>query len=114
MVNDKDYYAILGLAPFAESVVIKAAYKALAQRYHPDKTGGSDSSSHNKMREINEAYEVLSNSEKKSTYDAQYSSRHGDFWGFEGDDLNQALESLDEDWSLACNVYPSAWRAAPW
>jgi molecular chaperone DnaJ len=37
---DKDYYGILGVSPHAEFVVIKAAYKALASRYHPDKSAG--------------------------------------------------------------------------
>jgi curved DNA-binding protein CbpA len=40
MDASKDYYAILGLTPSAEEVVIRAAYKALAQRYHPDRTKG--------------------------------------------------------------------------
>ncbi|WP_103965400.1 J domain-containing protein [Nitrosomonas ureae] len=37
MNENKDYYAILGVTPLADNVVIRAAYKALAQRYHPDK-----------------------------------------------------------------------------
>ena len=56
----RDYYAILGVTPQAEDVVIKAAFRALAQRYHPDKFSGSADDAHRKMAEINEAYEVLS------------------------------------------------------
>ena len=41
MINDKTYYQILGVTPDAEDIVIRAAYKALSQRYHPDKFKGS-------------------------------------------------------------------------
>ena len=40
MNTDKDYYSILGVMPDAQDIVIKAAYRALAQRYHPDRAGG--------------------------------------------------------------------------
>ncbi|MGR8980147.1 MAG: J domain-containing protein, partial [Gammaproteobacteria bacterium] len=55
-----DYYAILGVMPTAEDIVIRAAYKALAQRYHPDKFKGSSEELQRKMGEINEAYGILS------------------------------------------------------
>ena len=57
----KDYYSILGVSPTAELVVIRAAYRALALRYHPDTWGGDKTYAENLMRELNEAYEVLSN-----------------------------------------------------
>ena len=43
---EKDYYAILGVMPDAQDIVIKAAYRALAQRYHPDRFGGSREAAH--------------------------------------------------------------------
>lgn len=62
----KDYYAILGLSPDAEGILIKAAYRALSQKYHPDKETGDEL----KMQEINEAYSVLSDPESRAAYDA--------------------------------------------
>lgn len=62
---DKDYYAVLGLSPNAEDFLIKAAYKALAQRYHPDKSNHSG----DKMKAINEAYSILSDVSKRKQYD---------------------------------------------
>jgi len=63
-LNWKNYYDILGIGPGAEPEVIKAAYTALARKYHPD-TGGSAQ----RMKEINESYEVLSDPQKKARYD---------------------------------------------
>lgn len=67
----KDYYAVLGLLPTAELVVIKAAYKALAQRYHPDKFAGDPEVARAKMAELNEAYRVLSNSQRRQALDQE-------------------------------------------
>src|SRR4030065_2743476 len=71
MNDNKDYYAILGVTPFAEDIVIRAAYKALAQRYHPDRYDGSKNEATLKMAEINEAYSILSNFNKRREYDAR-------------------------------------------
>ncbi len=59
-----DYYKTLGISHNASSAEIKKAYYELAHKYHPDK-GGDEK----KMKEINEAYQVLSDKEKKSQYD---------------------------------------------
>lgn len=64
----KDYYTILGIAPSAEDIVIRASYKALAQRYHPDRNSSS-SESQIKMTEINEAYKILSDAVQRKAYD---------------------------------------------
>lgn len=56
----KDYYSILGLANSADDVVIRAAFKLLAQRYHPDKWQQEKDFAHQKMSAINEAYRHLS------------------------------------------------------
>ena len=56
----KNHYAILGLLPNAEAVVVKAAYKALAQRYHPDRFDGDPDFAQHRMAELNEAYTALS------------------------------------------------------
>lgn len=61
----KDYYKILGVSRKASKEDIKKAYYKLAHQYHPDKGGGDE----NKFKEINEAYQVLSDTQKKNQYD---------------------------------------------
>lgn len=73
----KDYYAILGVNRNAEDVVIKAAYKALAQRYHPDKYKGPKHTANQKIREINEAYEILHDPVQRKKYDDTMSNTWG-------------------------------------
>lgn len=63
-VSTPDYYKILGVSKDASPEEIKKAYRKLARKHHPDAGGDED-----KFKEINEAYEVLSDSEKKQTYD---------------------------------------------
>ena len=64
----KDYYKILGVAEFDTAENIKAAYRKLARRWHPDIAGNTQDVML-KFKEINEAYEVLSNQFKKAEYD---------------------------------------------
>lgn len=64
----KDYYELLGVVKNASLEDLKKAYRKLAMQYHPDKNPG-DKSSEEKFKEINEAYEVLSNPEKRKMYD---------------------------------------------
>jgi len=64
-MQQKDYYKILGVEKNASSEDIKKAYYRLAHQYHPDKKGGDEK----KFKEINEAYQVLSDKEKRSNYD---------------------------------------------
>ncbi|MBI2064250.1 MAG: DnaJ domain-containing protein [Candidatus Yanofskybacteria bacterium] len=61
----KDYYTILGIPRTASEEEIKKAYRKLAHQYHPDKKGGDEA----KFKEVNEAYQVLSDPKKKSSYD---------------------------------------------
>ncbi len=64
----KDYYAVLGVGRDASPDEIKRAYRRLARRYHPD-ANKDDPAAEEKIKEINEAYEVLSDPEKRSRYD---------------------------------------------
>ena len=65
----RNYYEILGVLPTADDVVIRAAWKALAQRYHPDKWVGDKRGANEKVAEINSAYFVLSDPIKRKAYD---------------------------------------------
>lgn len=64
----KDYYKILGIDRSADQEEIKKAYRKLALKYHPDKTKG-DKEGEKKFKDINEAYQILSNSTKRQQYD---------------------------------------------
>ena len=72
----KDYYSILGVNRSASEREIKQAYRRLARRYHPDVNPG-DKSAEEKFKQINEAYEVLSDKEKRQKYD-----QFGDQWQY--------------------------------
>lgn len=69
MDSTKDYYSVLGVLPGAEDIVIRAAYKALAQRYHPDRYSESKDEANRIMASINEAYSVLSDPFRRREYD---------------------------------------------
>lgn len=71
-----DYYKILQVVPDAEPEVIEAAYKRLAFKYHPDRN--RDFTAANVMRDLNEAYEVLQNPQKRQLYDLQRKSQSTD------------------------------------
>ncbi len=71
----KDYYKILGVERGAKADEIKRQYRKLALKYHPDKNP-DDPKSESKFKEINEAYEVLGNAEKRARYDQLGTSYH--------------------------------------
>lgn len=85
----KDYYQILGVSKSASADEIKAAFRKLAHMHHPDKKGGDEA----KFKEINEAYQVLGNAEKRQRYD-QFGSAEpngfggGNYGGFSGMNIN--------------------------
>lgn len=68
MENKRDYYEVLGVSKTATADEIKKAYRKLAIKYHPDKNPG-DKAAEEKFKEAAEAYEVLSNDEKRQKYD---------------------------------------------
>ncbi|MFH0928348.1 MAG: molecular chaperone DnaJ [bacterium] len=76
----KDYYKILGVEKGASEEEIKKAFRALAHKYHPDKQGGDA----NKFKEINEAYQILGNAEKRAKYDQFGSAAFDGSAGFGG------------------------------
>ena len=88
MPAKRDYYEVLGLSRDASESEIKAAFRSLAHQYHPDKNQGEGAEE--KFKELNEAYEVLSDSEKRANYDRFGHSQNGfagqgyEGFGFEG------------------------------
>lgn len=68
MANKRDYYEVLGVTRTASVTEIRSAYRKLAAKYHPDVNPG-DKGSEEKFKELNEAHEVLSSSEKRPLYD---------------------------------------------
>ena len=67
MANKRDFYEVLGVSKSATTAEIKSAYRKLALEWHPDKNKSPNA--HEKFKEINEAYAVLSDTQKKSAYD---------------------------------------------
>ena len=68
MAEKRDYYEVLGVDKSASEDEIKKAYRKLAKKYHPD-LNPNNPEAEAKFKEVNEAYEVLSDPDKKSKYD---------------------------------------------
>lgn len=63
----KNYYEVLGLSASATLAEIKVSYRKMASQHHPDKSSASDAPA--KFRQVQEAYEILSDTNKRKTYD---------------------------------------------
>lgn len=105
----RDHYRVLGVIQDAEDIVIKAAYRALAQRYHPDKWAGSPDEATLRMTEINKAFTVLSDQIKRKQYDRNLSTT--EYHEYEEDsgrnvDKDDLGTSLDYNWSAAVKYFP--------
>lgn len=110
MVNGKTFYEILGVLSDAEQIVIKAAYRALSQKYHPDKWGGDPKISHEKMSEVNLAFETLSNGELKEIYDRRLNetqkSNQYESESTTEDVFQEYYSQTEADWKLAAEYFP--------
>ncbi|MEE1333396.1 MAG: DnaJ domain-containing protein, partial [Erysipelotrichaceae bacterium] len=67
MAEKRDYYDVLGVSRNASADEIKSAYRKLAKKYHPDLNKAPDAAE--KFKEVNEAYEVLGDADKRAKYD---------------------------------------------
>ena len=96
----RDFYEALGVTKDASSDQIKAAYRKLAVKHHPDKNKG-DKTSEDKFKEASEAYHVLSNSERKQNYDnfghAAFENGGGGRGGFGNFDFSSSFSDIFED-----------------
>lgn len=108
-MSKRDYYEILGVERDADDQAIKSAYRKLAMKYHPDKNPG-DQEAEATFKEINEAYEILSDTSKRQKYDQfghagvdpNASAGYGDFGGFGGfEDVSDIFSSFLEEVVLA-------------
>ena len=64
----RDYYEVLGVKRGATEQEVKSAYRSLAKEFHPDRNAG-DKEAERRFKEVNEAYEVLSDDQKRAAYD---------------------------------------------
>jgi DnaJ-class molecular chaperone len=110
MMNQKDYYQILEVEKEASPQKIKEAYRRLAFQYHPDRNKENPSAVE-KMKEINEAYAVLSDSKKRGDYDLfheqygpygydRFKQRYSEQDIFRGSDINQIFEEMAKAFGL--------------
>ena len=97
-MSKRDYYEVLDVNKNATAEEIKKAYRKKAIQYHPDKNQG-DKAAEEKFKEAAEAYEVLSNHEKKSRYDQFGHAGMGNYGGFSGGGM-----SMDDIFSMFGDV----------
>jgi DnaJ-class molecular chaperone len=107
-MNQIDYYQVLGVSPQASPKEIKEAFRQLALKYHPDRNPGDGAE---RMKTINEAYAVLSNSRRRAEYDTlrqqfgdtahtHFRTSHSDQDIFRGSDIDQIFEELARAFGL--------------
>ncbi len=87
-MTKRDYYDVLGVGRSADEAELKRVYRALAMKYHPDKNPG-DQPSAERMKELNEAYAVLSNPDKRKLYDAY---GHAGLEGYSQEDIFRGVD----------------------
>jgi len=104
----KNYYETLGINKAASAEEIKKAYRKLAMQYHPDKNKG-DAVAEKKFKEINEAYQTLSDAGKKKQYDTFGSTSGGFWWGnpFSGAGSTWGFSGFED-------IFSQFWGAGRW
>ena len=92
MILKRDYYEVLGVNKNADAATIKKAYRKLAKKYHPDSNEGNASAAEH-FKEVNEAYDVLSDEKKRKLYD-QFG--HAAFEGMLPTSLFKSLQNFHQ------------------
>jgi len=108
----RDYYDILGIKRDANTEEIKKAYRQLAMKYHPDRNPGNKEAEE-RFKEVSEAYEVLTNAEKRQLYDRYgHEGLKGGFGGFGGFDfdLSDALRTFMEGFGGFGDIFGTSQR----
>ncbi len=104
MAAKRDYYEVLGVDKSASAEEIKKAYRKKAIQYHPDKNPG-DKEAEEKFKEAAEAYEVLSNPDKRARYDQfGHEGLHGGAGGFNGGFSGEGM-SMDDIFSMFGDIF---------
>ena len=103
---EQDYYEVLGVSKSATADEIKHAFRKMAMQYHPDRNP-DDKAAEQKFKEINEAYEVLKDDQKRAAYDrygkAAFeggmggSNPFGGGFGFNAEDLSDVFSNIFSD-----------------
>ena len=105
-MTDNDYYEILGVSKSATADEIKHAFRKMAMQYHPDRNPG-DKTAEQKFKEVNEAYEVLKDDQKRAAYDRYGKAAFeggmgganpfGGGFGFNAEDLSDVFSNIFSD-----------------
>jgi len=101
----KNFYDILWVDKKASAEEIKKAYRKLAMKYHPDRAKGDKKEAEKKFKEIGEAYDTLSDPEKKKNYDMFGSAKSNPFWGW--------ASYSSAGWWFE-DIFWWAWRSSGW
>ncbi len=88
-MSKRDYYEVLGVSKDSSNIEIKRSYRNLAKKYHPDTPSGDE----NKFKEVSEAYEVLSDADKRARYD-QFGHSANNFAGGGGSGFEEAFSGM--------------------
>jgi len=97
MATKRDYYEILGITKGTDQAAIKAAYRKMALKWHPDRNKDNKADAETKFKEINEAYQVLSDPGKKQQYDPfTWSYQTGGENPFGQGDMNDPFEIFEQ------------------